>query len=87
MKMHNMSLKRIRKIVRIGDSSAVTIPKEYLRSQNLDRGDEVSVIFDDTGLILIKPISEPDILKEAKRLISRTAGKAEADKDDRKFDR
>lgn len=44
------------KIVRVGNSAAVTIPKNFLREVNLHIGDEIDVQSDkDLRIVVIKP--------------------------------
>ena len=55
--------KGIGKIVQCGKSVAVTLPVEYLRANNLKRGDEVEKIFD--GPILqIFPLDNAEIKRK-----------------------
>lgn len=72
--------KSIRKIVQIGDASAVTIPPEYLRKQDLERGDEVNLFFSESGVVLIKPILESDVREEVRSLLSSVETVGEVDK-------
>ena len=58
------------KILRVGSSAAVTIPKKSLKDLGLAIGDEVSVsINDDKKQVIIEPIMEVD-----KELIGWTRG-------------
>lgn len=46
----------VQKIVRVGNSAAVTIPKSFLAQINLQIGDEIDVQSDkDLKLVIIKP--------------------------------
>lgn len=50
----------VRKVVQIGgDCAGVVLPKEYLESNGVKKGDPVEVVFDD--LVQIRPISEGEI--------------------------
>ena len=51
-----MPHKETRKIIRVGNSLAVTIPPAWLRFFNLTEKDEVTVLSD--GDIVIKPIKK-----------------------------
>lgn len=54
--------KDIRSLVQDGDSVAVTIPPEFLESNNLQLSNKVELVYDD--VLLIKPISEKEIERE-----------------------
>jgi len=51
-----MPHKEQRKIIRVGNSLAVTIPKAWLRYFNLTDKDEVTVISD--GKVIIEPVKK-----------------------------
>ena len=46
----------IRKIIKLGGSPAVCLPKEFLYSKGLSTGDEVALVWD--GDLRISPITE-----------------------------
>lgn len=55
--------KDIRKVVQVGNASAVTLPADYFENAGIERGDKVEIIF--LGSIAkIKPISETEIEEE-----------------------
>lgn len=54
--------KSIRKIVQIGECSGVILPKEYLERNDIERGDEIELVFN--GIVKIKPIDEDKIRQE-----------------------
>lgn len=54
--------KSIRKIVQVGESSGVIIPKEFLEARGLKRGDRVELLFND--VIRIKPVRAEEIERE-----------------------
>jgi len=57
--------KETRKIIRIGNSFAVTLPKDYLVAHNLKCGDKMDLYFDE--VLHAEPIKEEDILKKLGR--------------------
>jgi len=64
IKKSNLTRKSIRKIVQVGNSSGITLPVDYFESIELERGDKVETFYDYEGNILIKPISDKEILEK-----------------------
>ncbi len=63
-----------RKLIKIGDSSAVTIPKKSLEELGLKEGDEVTLDIDKkTRAVTIKPAFsvDPELLEWTDRFIKR----------------
>jgi antitoxin component of MazEF toxin-antitoxin module len=56
--------KAVRRIVRVGNSSGVTLPNQYLKAHGLKHGDLVEVIFN--RKVLIEPLN----LEELRRKVS-----------------
>lgn len=70
-----MPAKIERKILRIGDSKAATLPPDWLRAFNIDVGDKIEVIYN--SVIIIKPKSlslDADFLKKELDLILKIEG-------------
>ncbi|KXB08423.1 hypothetical protein AKJ56_01330 [candidate division MSBL1 archaeon SCGC-AAA382N08] len=55
--------KAIRKIIQVGKSSGVVLPKDFLATQELERGDSVEVIYKD-NVLKLKPIEEKELEAE-----------------------
>jgi len=51
-----------RKVIRIGDSLAITIPKDFLKAHKIEEGMIVDIFFNDR--MVIKPIKPEDVEKE-----------------------
>lgn len=45
-----------RKIVKIGTSAGIVIPKDFLDHIHLEKGDDVNIVLNDKGHIIIQPI-------------------------------
>lgn len=60
---HDMEPIRITKIVRSGSSLAIVIPKEILQAVHLQRGDQIIVCPHSEGTIVLRKISNEEILK------------------------
>lgn len=54
--------KDIRKIIRVGKSVAVTLPREYLEAHNLKLGDKIELNFNE--VLQISPVDEGEIKKK-----------------------
>jgi antitoxin component of MazEF toxin-antitoxin module len=54
--------KDVRKIIRVGSSAAVTLPKEYLEAHDLKIGDKVELIFNE--ILRIEPVDESEIRRK-----------------------
>lgn len=54
--------KSVRKVVKVGECSGVTLPKEYLDNHNLKVGDHVEVVFN--NILKLAPLHDKDIKKE-----------------------
>lgn len=52
----------VRKIIKVGDSAAITLPKDYLEAHNLEVGDKVRIIFN--RIFLGKPIKIEELKEE-----------------------
>ena len=52
----------IRKIIRVGESAAVTLPQEYMQVHGLKIGDKVEINYN--GFLHIEPIDENDIRRK-----------------------
>jgi len=57
--MKNCFGKAIKKIIQVGQSLAITIPKEYLKAHKLKQGDRMEVIFN--RIIQIEPLNVDEI--------------------------
>ena len=55
----------IRKLLKIGSSLAITLPKEYVEAHGLKVGDTVQVYFDD--VVHVEPVKPERILKKVKK--------------------
>ncbi len=60
-----MAGKTTRKIVQVGECSGITLPKDFLETHGLKRGDRVELICND--VIVVKPIREDEIERELER--------------------
>ena len=54
--------KDIRKVLPVGDSLAVTIPKEYVEAHNIKKGDTMEVLFNE--ILHISPVNLEEIRKK-----------------------
>jgi antitoxin component of MazEF toxin-antitoxin module len=54
--------KDVRKIIRVGDSAGVTIPKEYLEAHGLKIGDRMELNFN--HILNIEPLNQAEIRKK-----------------------
>jgi antitoxin component of MazEF toxin-antitoxin module len=54
--------KDIRKIIRVGGSAAVTLPKEYLKAHNLKLGDKVEMNFNE--VLHLEPVNVAEIKRK-----------------------
>jgi antitoxin component of MazEF toxin-antitoxin module len=54
--------KDVRKIIQVGGSAAITLPKEYLQAYGLKLGDKVELIFD--SCIRIEPVRPEEIRRK-----------------------
>lgn len=54
-----------RKLLKIGSSLAVTLPKEYVEAHGLKVGDTVRVYFDD--VVHVEPVKTEEILKKVRK--------------------
>jgi antitoxin component of MazEF toxin-antitoxin module len=54
--------KAIRKIIQIGECDGITIPRKYLETNNLKRGDSVELFFN--NIIRVQPLRDDDIRKQ-----------------------
>ena len=48
--------------MQIGESSGITLPREFLEANNLKRGDRVELIYN--GNLLVKPIRADEVAQE-----------------------
>ena len=55
------------KVLKVGSSAAVTIPKEYLRLLNLSIGASVEVSIDETKKTLVYRLAKKDAKNDARR--------------------
>ena len=55
------------KVLKVGSSAAVTIPKEYLRLLNLHIGASVEVSIDETKKTLVYRLGKKDARNDARR--------------------
>ncbi|MBS7610378.1 AbrB/MazE/SpoVT family DNA-binding domain-containing protein [Candidatus Bathyarchaeota archaeon] len=67
-----MTAKTRRKIVKIGPSSFVSLPADWMRGMRLKNGDEVDVFYD--GIVVVVPKNAPIdaglVRRELDRIIS-----------------
>ena len=54
--------KDVRKIIRVGGSAAVTLPKEYLEAHSLKLGDKMELNFN--HILNIEPVNRAEIRKK-----------------------
>jgi len=54
--------KSIRRIIQVGASSGIVLPKDFLLSCGLKRGDNVELIYN--GMVKIKPIHPEELRAE-----------------------
>jgi len=54
--------KETRKIIKVGGSLAITLPKEYIEVHSLRAGDKVDLYYDE--ILHIEPIKKEQILKK-----------------------
>lgn len=59
---HYMEYIRTTKIIRNGTSLSVVIPKEILKALKMERGDQVSFWVYDIDTIIIRRVSQADLL-------------------------
>jgi len=57
--------KDIRKIIRVGGSVAITLPKEYLDAHGLKLGDKMELNFNE--VLHVEPVNEAEIRKKLGR--------------------
>jgi antitoxin component of MazEF toxin-antitoxin module len=63
--------KDIRKIVRVGGSLGITLPREYVESTGLKKDDFLEIYFDKQhNLICIKPISTEETDRKLRQLLN-----------------
>lgn len=66
---HDMEEVRITKIIRSGSSLAVVIPKEILQATYLQRGDQIVIYPHSEGVIVVRKISNEEVLKLKSQII------------------
>ena len=67
--------KDIRKIVRVGGSLGITLPREYIQSVGLKKDDFLEIYFDEEhNLICIKPISADETNEKLRQLLNELLG-------------
>lgn len=54
--------KSIRKIVQVGNASAITLPVDFFEKSDLERGDKVEIIFSN-NILKIQPLEDEKIEK------------------------
>jgi antitoxin component of MazEF toxin-antitoxin module len=54
--------KETRKIIKVGNSLAITLPREYIKAHGLEAGDKMDLYFDE--ILHIEPVKEEDILRK-----------------------
>lgn len=54
--------KDVRKIIQVGGSAAVTLPKEYLEAHGLKLGDKMEMNFNE--ILHLEPVNEAEIRKK-----------------------
>ena len=64
--------KIVRKLFKIGDSIAVTIPPEFLKAHEIGVGTQVEILYNNA--IIIKPIIVKDVIAEVHKEV-RSGGK------------
>lgn len=64
MSEHKLLGKDIRKVIPVGDSLAITIPKEYVQAHSIKKGDSMEVLFNE--IIHITPLNLDEIEKKLK---------------------
>jgi antitoxin component of MazEF toxin-antitoxin module len=71
-KLRVMSVKKdIRKVVRVGGSLGITLPRKYIESSGLKKDDFLEIYFDEQhNLICIKPISTNETNKKLRQLLN-----------------
>jgi antitoxin component of MazEF toxin-antitoxin module len=77
-KLWTMVRKDIRRIVRVGGSLGITLPREYIESIGLKKDDFLEVYFDERhNLICIKPISTDETNRELRQLLNELLAQTE----------
>ena len=66
----NMEVRNIQRVMKVGDSLAVTIPKHLTKSLGIQRGDGVMVACTDPRAIVIVRLSEEELRRRRLGLIS-----------------
>jgi len=61
--------KIIRKLFKIGDSIAVTIPPDFLKAHGIDAGTKVEILYNNA--IVIKPINVSRIIKQVHKEVEK----------------
>jgi len=51
----------LRKVIKLGDSLAVTLPDEFVKAHGLEKGHVVLVTYD--GYILVRPLTKKERMK------------------------
>ncbi len=54
--------KDLRRVLQIGESTGITLPAEYLKLNNIERGDKVEVVFSGE-VVKVQPFNEEEIRK------------------------
>jgi antitoxin component of MazEF toxin-antitoxin module len=63
--------KDIRKIVRVGGSLGIVLPREYIKSIGLKKDDFLEIYFDEQhNLICIKPVSTEETNRKLRQLLN-----------------
>jgi antitoxin component of MazEF toxin-antitoxin module len=57
--------KDVRKVFKLGQSLAITLPSEYVKRKNIREGDLVEIYFDD--LIHIKPVDLNELAERVEK--------------------
>jgi antitoxin component of MazEF toxin-antitoxin module len=66
---HHVLGKAIRKVVRVGNSLALTIPPEYIKEHNIKKGDSFEICFD--NVYHAEPLSIKEIQRKVEQQVHR----------------
>ncbi|GAI86439.1 unnamed protein product, partial [marine sediment metagenome] len=58
--------KDVRVLMKMGGSLAITIPQEYIEAHGLEKGDKMTVFYND--IFHAEPVTDEEILKKVKRM-------------------
>ncbi|MBW2672036.1 MAG: AbrB/MazE/SpoVT family DNA-binding domain-containing protein [Deltaproteobacteria bacterium] len=58
--------KDVRTIMRVGGSLVISIPQEYIEAHGLEKGDKMTIFYDD--ILHVEPVTKEEILEKIRRI-------------------